>query len=667
MNLSTGCIVEFSVKGTQPETGVILHAAGGSVRLYLLNGKETTVPDKKILHSTSRSTTSVADRETCRQNLIKTNIRRNEIAQSIDLAELHSLLVDEQRPYSFAELAGFLFSPDDDDAAAALLRRLCDDRMYFKNRNEAWQPATTDELQVALELQAKKEQAEREELQLVEALKNLGTVKGLPEELKDQFTDLKNLVVCGEEAKISRRLTAALDKAGLNNPRKLFHALVSSGVMHPDENLAIIRFRLPVEFADDSIKEAKTLCQTDIRSLNRIDLTGQRTWAIDTPGSKDRDDAFSFAKNEDGSCTLWVHIADPAELILPGSTLDREAARRGSSVYMPDQRVHMLPPEISEHFLSLSEGSERLALTFKLEFSADCEIKSLKISETIIKIEKALDYDVADTMVSGEPWLAQALALADKLKRRREIDGAMMFPRQPELNIKVIDGEIVIDHRSRDDLTQGMIAEFMIWANHAAAEWCRKHEIPCLYRVQEGEASTSSAAAAADNFEPVSFFAVLKTLRKTVVSSNPGRHNSLGLDSYTQVTSPLRRYSDLLLHRQIKAAINGQPPVYNQNDLTQTMMIADTAVSRADEIMRDRERYFLLKYLKQMQKSQEVVFDGVIVETGLNEVTFYTDFLCSFKHCRRPAFDVTIGQKVGIRVNQIDLFDGIVRFEVRQP
>lgn len=663
MNLSTGCIVEFSAKGSQPETGVVLSAAGGTVRLYLLNGKETSVQEKKILHSTSRAVTSVSDREQCRQNLTSTNNLRRATAEKIDLAELHALLVEDQRPYSLGELAGFLFAADDDDSAAALLRRLSEDRIYFKNRNDTWHPATMEDLHQALEQQAKKEQVEREEAALIEALKKLAGSTSLPECLKEHLFDLKNFVACGEEAKISRRLTAALEKSGMNNQRKVFQALVNAGVLHPDENLAIIRYRLPVDFSEELTAEAKSLCNTDIMAISRVDLSGLRTWAIDTPGSRDRDDAFSFEQRPDGSCTLWVHIADPAELILPGSLLDREAARRGSSVYMPDQRVHMLPAEISENFLSLADGCERLALTFVVEFSPDCTIQSLKIVESLIKIERAIDYDTADTMLVNDSWLREALAFAERLKKRREANGAVMFPRQPELSVKLVDGEIIVEHRNRDDLTQGMIAEFMIWANHAAAEWCRRHEIPCLYRIQDGD---SNIPVFGDTFEPVSFFAALRTFRKTVVSPTPGRHYSLGLDSYTQVTSPLRRYSDLLLHRQIKAAINGRKLVYDQNELTQIMLIADSAVSRADEIMRDRERYFLLKYIKEQQKSREVVYDGVVVETGMTEVTFYVDFLASFRHCRRPSFDVAIGQRVGVRVNQIDLFDGLARFELRE-
>lgn len=663
MNLSPGCIVEFSGKGSVPDTGVILMAAGGTVRLLLLNGKETTTAEKKILHSTSKAVTTVSDRETCRQNLTNCNNRRREAADSINLAELHELLAEDIRPYSLAELAGFLFAADDEDSAAALLRKLSDDRLYFKNKNDTFQPLSHSDLAAALELQQKKQAQENEEAALSEALKQLELQGTTSEILREHINDMKNLVACQEEASISKRLAAALEKAGLSAPRKLFQALIKGGLMSVDENLAIIRNRLPVDFSGELVAEAKRLCLAGPNLSGRQNLKHLRTWAIDTPGSKDRDDAFSFEQADDGSCILWVHVADPADLIARDSLIDKEAARRGSSVYMPDQRIHMLPTEISEKFLSLHEGNEKPAVSFSLSFAPDCSLTELKIVESVINIEKALDYDTADTLIDTDPWLKSALDFADRLKKKREEAGAVMFPRQPELSIKVIEGEIVIEHRNRDDLTQGMIAEFMIWANHAAADWCRKNSVPCLYRVQDGDAKKPEFG---ETFDPVAFFAVLKTFRKTTVSQNAGRHYSLGLDGYTQVTSPLRRYSDLLLHRQIKAAIKGEQPPYSNSDLAQVMLYADSAVSRADEIMRDRERYFLLKYLKQKQKNQEVVFDGVVVETSMTEVTFYVDFLCSFRHCRKPSFDVAPGQKVQVKVNQIDLFDGIIRFDLRQ-
>jgi len=663
MNLSVGCIVEFSAKGSHPDIAVVMSVAGGNVRLLLSNGKETTVTEKKIMHATARAATGVADREACRQYLAKTNERRKSIAETVDLEELHALLYEEQRIFKVAELAGFLFEPDDDDSAAALLRALCTDKLYFKDKNEGYQPVSLEELAVAREQLARKQAQEEEENNLAEALKQLEKSGTVAEVLNAHLNDLKNLAACGEEAKLSKRLSNALDHADLNNQRKLFQAMVKAGIFNADENLDIIRFKLPVEFAPEILTEAAAVASITPATNGRRDLTAQRTWAIDTPETRDRDDAFSFETLPDGSSRLQVHVADPAELIKPGSLLDKEAARRGSSVYMPDQRIHMLPTEISEELFSLNHEENRMALTFSLLFSPEYELCEVDIFESLIHIEHAIDYDTADSMLADNQWLQQALAFGDRLKKCRETMGAVMFPRQPELSVKVKDGEIIVEQRNRDDLTQGMIAEFMIWANHAAAEYCRKNSIPCLYRVQDGDENRPEFG---DNFDPVQFFAAIKTFRKTTVSQTAGRHYSLGLSSYTQATSPLRRYSDLLIHRQIKAVINGRQPEYDVNNLAQAVLISDSAVSRAEEIMRNRDRYFLHKYLKQQQKTGEVVFDGTIVEVGINEAVFYVDFLCSFKHCRRPSFDIAVGQQVVVKVTQIDLFDGTIRFDLRQ-
>ncbi|KAF1082414.1 MAG: hypothetical protein GQF41_1135 [Candidatus Rifleibacterium amylolyticum] len=663
MNLSVGCIVEFSAKGSHPDIAVVMSVAGGNVRLLLSNGKETTVTEKKIMHATARAATGVADREACRQNLVKTNERRKCIAETINLEELHALLYEEQRIFKIEELAGFLFDPDDDDSAAALLRALCTDKLYFKDKNEGYQPVSLEDLAVAREQLARKQAQEEEENNLAEALKQLEKSGAVAEVLNAHLNDLKSLAACGEEAKLSKRLSNALDRADLNNQRKLFQAMVKAGIFNADENLDIIRFKLPVEFAPEILAEAAAVASITPAVNGRRDLTAQRTWAIDTPETRDRDDAFSFETLPDGCNRLQVHVADPAELIKPGSLLDKEAARRGSSVYMPDQRIHMLPTEISEELFSLNHEENRMALTFSLLFSPECELREVEIFESLIHIEHAVDYDTADSMLAENQWLQQALDLAERLKKCREKMGAVMFPRQPELSVKVRDDDIIVEQRNRDDLTQGMIAEFMIWANHAAAEYCRKNSIPCLYRVQEGDENRPEFG---DSFDPVQFFAAIKTFRKTTVSQTAGRHYSLGLSSYTQATSPLRRYSDLLVHRQIKAVINGRSPEYNDNDLAQAVLISDSAVSRAEEIMRNRDRYFLHKYLKQQQKTGEVVFDGTIVEVGLSEAVFYVDFLCSFKHCRRPSFDIAVGQQVLVKVTQIDLFDGTIRFDLRQ-
>lgn len=665
MNLVAGCVVEFTAKGSLPGFAVVLSSASGNVRLLLPNGKETTVTEKKILHATTRPVLSVSDREACKAAMHDIDKRRHELTQAIDLAEVRELLLEEDRSFSLADISSYLFSADDEDSAAALLRSLSEDKMYFRQKNDLYTPTKEDELK-QIQLQFEKKQAqEEEENDLVEALIQMQSGKSLPEPLLSRLPELKMFVAAGEEAQINKRLLSALARAGLANQRKLFAALVACRVLNDDENLLLIKYQVPAEFSEKLQLVVQQLIEnisaSISNSLSRADLRGLKTWAIDTPGSKDRDDAFSLEQEADGGCKLYVHVADPAEFILPGSELDHEAACRGSSIYMPDSRIHMLPPRISEEYLSLGEGADRFALTFILSFDHETNLSGLEILESIIRIDKATEYDVADSLLASEPWLAAAHDLAEKLKARRAANGAAMFPRQPELEVKVCEGEILVSQRSRDDLTAGMIAEFMIWANHAAAEWCRRNSVPCLYRVQEMDEIELKFG---ENFDPVVFFAALRSFRKTTVSPNAGRHGSLGLDAYTQITSPLRRYADLLLHRQIKAAIKNEPLPYSQAELNQAMLMADEAIGRADEIMRDRERYFLYKHLKQRQKNEALVFPGVVVDQSMNDVTFYCEYLCSFRHCRKPAFDVAVGQPVKVKVNQIDLFDGIIRFDL---
>ena len=383
MSLTSGCIVEFIAKGSVPESAVVLSISGTNVRLMLVNGKETNIPEKKILCSSNRSLISISDKENCKQNLININNTRKEIADKIDLAEIRELLSEDPKFYELNEIAEFLYDSNDYDSIAALLRKLCEDKIYFKNKNNTFQPVSEEALNQAIELQKKKDLQAQEEGMLVDSLKNLLTNGQFDESLKPYLQDLKDFVAFGEEANISKKLSNSLIKASINNNRKVFQALVRAGLLNEDENFDLIKYRTPVAFSEDQLDEAKVFCSIDIRALKRVDLTYLKTWAIDSPGSKDRDDAFSFEKTENGY-TLWIHIADPSELVTPDTLLDKEAARRGSSIYMPDMRINMFPEIICEDFLSLDEGKERLALTFKLDFSAEAQLNNISIYEFLL-------------------------------------------------------------------------------------------------------------------------------------------------------------------------------------------------------------------------------------------------------------------------------------------
>ncbi len=661
MSLSSGCIIEFSGKGSQPSIGVVLNISPGSVRVLFLNGKEGNIPDKKVVHATLAPKISVANRETCKSELVKTDQLREELANEIDLEELHALLCEDSKEFSVEEIGSFLFAPEAEDSYAALLRKLSSDKVYFKFKKEGFVANSEEEVSAAKELIQRKEKQEQEDQEFVEALKAANQTGKILPALETHIEDMKRFAAEETEGGFSKKFISNLDKAGLNNPRKMFSFLVKIKVFEEDENPLLIRYKVPIDFDPEIINEGLENISKFVPSETRKDLRQLKTWAIDTEGAKDRDDAFSLETLANGNTSLIVHIADPSEFIRPGEPLDIEAAKRASSLYMPDMRIHMLPPEISEEKLSLSPGGDKPALSIEMNFSDTGDLESFDIYESLINVDNATEYETADALAESDLWLQKAIELGKQLEKKREEMGAIVFARQPELTVKVIDGEIVLKRRNREAKTQSMIAEFMIWANHVCGKWCYEKEIPCFFRSQEPPEIPMEKS---DEFDPVAFFKSVRTFKKTIVGLKAGRHSSLGLDYYTQISSPLRRYSDLLLHRQIKSAVRGNSLAYSDSELSNAMLLADAGLSKADEIMKSREKYFLLKYLKTKQKSANLLLKGKVVDSNMNDVNFYVDMLCGFRHCRKPNFDVIPGQQVGVKVNQIDLFDGIIRFDL---
>jgi len=236
----------------------------------------------------------------------------------------------------------------------------------------------------------------------------------------------------------------------------------------------------------------------------------------------------------------------------------------------------------------------------------------------------------------------------------------LIMPQRPESKLEVEDGLIQFKQISRESPTQAMIAEFMIWANHLASLFCREHDIPCLFRLQD---ACPENLEIPENFDPTAFFKIIRTLKRSTLSIAPGPHGCLGLSSYTQITSPIRRYGDLLLQRQIKAFLH-QMPMLDRETLRQTYMMAEEAAGTADSIMFQRQKYVLINYLKQQAKDSRPTYLGTIVDIGMNEVQIYLDDLCEFSHCRKPPFEVKPGQKVQFHFTQLDSFDLTMKFEI---
>ncbi len=332
---------------------------------------------------------------------------------------------------------------------------------------------------------------------------------------------------------------------------------------------------------------------------SRLDLTGLTAYAIDDEGNRDPDDAISLDGNR-----LWVHVADAAALASPDSPVDLEARARGATLYLPETIVPMLPEEaIPRLGLGLAEISP--ALSFGLTLDADGVVTDVEIAPSRVRVRR-LSYDEVEARLEEEPFRG-LYELAQRHQARRRANGAI-FIDLPEVKMRVSDGQVEIKPLPRLR-SRMLVAEAMVMAGEAAARFALERGLAFPFTTQD------VAADAADR-QPVglaAMHALRRTLRPRQYSSQPGPHGGLGLDVYAQVTSPLRRYLDLVAHQQLRACLRGGDPLEAQA-IIERVGAAEAAaqgIRRAERLSRE---HWTVVYLQQHPGWQG---EGVLVEKRL--------------------------------------------------
>jgi exoribonuclease-2 len=288
-------------------------------------------------------------------------------------------------------------------------------------------------------------------------------------------------------------------------------------------------------------------------------LTHLTALAIDDAGSRDADDALSW---ENGR--LWVHIADAAALIPPGSAADIEARARGANLYLPEGVVTMLPPQATE---TLALGLEEIspALSFGLDLDQEGQLIDFEIVPSLVRVTP-LSYQEAYQRLHESP-LTELHAAAAHYQARRRKNGAIEID-LPEVKIRVEDDQIEI--RPLPNLpSRDLVREAMLMAGEAAARYAEMHALPIPYTTQDPPADDLPQQRT-----PSAYFATRMMMRPSSKSLVAGLHAGLGMDRYAQATSPLRRYLDLVVHQQLRAHLAGQPALDTQ---AITTLIGETA------------------------------------------------------------------------------------------
>ncbi|MCL2349424.1 MAG: VacB/RNase II family 3'-5' exoribonuclease [Planctomycetaceae bacterium] len=418
------------------------------------------------------------------------------------------------------------------------------------------------------------------------------------------------------------------------------------GTPELDTLLIINQFGLPKEFPEEVIRSAQKIASQFEETIpkDRFDATEETTLTIDPEDARDFDDAVSLEKLECGHWRLGVHIADVAFFVQPGEPVDKEAYSRGTSVYLPDKVIPMLPEAISNSLASLQPDKLRFAKSVWIEMTEDGIPVDVEIKRTVIRSDARLNYDqvtefIADPKQWRDKWrdklkpdvfrlLGDMYALAMILRDRRMKRGALELT-MPEIKLVLDDDGKVCGSKLAGHLPSNqIIEEFMLAANEAVAEYLEKrnvlflrriHALPTYRKMKQfaqfvkslGIANVSPDTLLESRFEIQSLlervkgrpeeaavnFSLLRSMQKAVYSPEEEGHYALASSCYCHFTSPIRRYPDLTVHRLLDQVLTGVKPT---NDLRELFLLGEHCSQQernAEEAERELIKLKLINYL----------------------------------------------------------------------
>ncbi len=422
------------------------------------------------------------------------------------------------------------------------------------------------------------------------------------------------------------------------------------------EELSIIRAHsLNEEFPEEVTKEAEKQANrinTENELKNRLDLRGELIITVDGEDTRDIDDAISVKKH-DGVYELGVHIADVSHYVARNGVIDKEAFRRGTSVYFPDRVLPMLPQALSNGICSLNEGVDRLTLSCLMTVDANGKVLKKKIVPSLIRSRHRMTYTDVTKIAEGDQnavkqypdlveFVATAIELTNILQSARHNRGGIALDIK-EAKILYADGRISIPDYERT-ISHEMIEQFMVLANESVANIMTDKKAPFIYRVHERPSEEKAQdlftflteAGIHAKFDPANVTprdyrdlllsvenspfhslvsrVMLRSMMKAAYSPENIGHFGLASDCYCHFTSPIRRYPDLCIHRIIKESIaNHSDTKEKYKTFVEEASVQSSACERnAAEAERDVDALYTVAYMKdKIGEEYEATVSGV--------------------------------------------------------
>jgi exoribonuclease-2 len=611
--MESGSIVEY-IDRQKIMCAVVLEVKNQRLRLLTENNREVNLSHRRLLHKDKIRLDPTLSRDQMVDALKQVVQKRQDLINNIDIKELWGVLNSEQNWIDLATMTEFCF-PDSPsgDHESAVIRALFNDRIYFKFNPDGFLPNSEKRVeQIGTQREAEKRKNKLIEIGSAWLKSTLNSTESaalqmLPDEIHQSIDILKSYYLFQKDSKDDEIARAMIARAGIESVHDIFRILAKLGIFDEDENIELLRCDVSPEFTENVVAHvAQVVSSNAIGSMDdsRKDLTHLPLMTIDGQGTLDFDDAISIEEVGD-SFRLGVHIVDVGHFIQKNDVIDQEARLRGSSIYMPDQKISMLPSVLAEGLCSLKAGELRPAISIMIHLSPMAEIVNYEIFQSLIKVEQQFTYYDVNVYAEQDRNVRILRDIAEKFRKKRLDDGAIQIT-VPEISIWLNQNrEVSINKINRESPGRMLVSELMIMANWLMAKYLKDRQMPAIFRSQP-----KPRERLYKNHEGTLFqnWMQRRFLSRFVLSTSAEWHSGLGLDAYVTATSPIRKYSDVVTQRQIRASL-GLESAYSVDQIDEIIQSLELPMSQVGRVQYTRHRYWLLKYLESQigQKGEAIV------------------------------------------------------------
>lgn len=664
--ISPGSIIEY-LDNSLFQCALVIGQAERRLRLLTHSGRELNLAEARVLNASTQRF-PWENRNAAMTLLKECGQRRAALAATLALDELWAVVSTEKED-SFAPdfLAALLFGDGaGDDERAAFLRAVFADPLFFKYRNG----------QICVHTPQQVEQLRHQREQEAIRARRLEEAVGWIQELAQgrpvspaQWPEAEHCLALLQDYALQRSqdegeadwVRALLKKAGLGAPDAVHRLLVAAGIWDEDENLALLRSDHPIHFPPECLQAAAALPSAGEEALladpRRQDFRHLPILTIDAEDTRDYDDAL-HAIVVDGRLQVGIHITDVSYHVSPQSPLFAEAQERATSLYFPEGHIPMLPEALSLSLCSLIQGQIRPAFSFLMTIDEQGEILQSRITPSVICVQRQLSYRQADALLDSDPVLKRLDWLRLRLRQKRLDKGALMLS-LPDVRFDITDRRAIkVELVPVDTPARNLVSELMIQANAMAAEYLAMREVPGLFRSQPPPRRRILEGACNSQ---VDIARQRQLLSRGELTVHPKPHSGLALNSYTTVTSPIRRFLDLVMQHQLGHVLAGKGLLFSAEQCKTFAGILPQKLARAAAITQQRHRYWILRALQ--AREGERIKATVISSNSRRVSMLLSDCLYDVDLPPNPAFPVESGDTVRLRLARVRPLDNILRLE----